>query len=84
MRTAWAAALAAACLAPVAHARAQTSGPPPARVLYAQVAKSCAADVRRFCPGLGASSPRNQAICLKPYKSDLGSGCRRAVKSVFP
>ncbi len=60
-------------------------GAPPAPTpesLRRRVMASCADDVVRFCPNLsGASSPQNQLICLRPYKSDLSLGCRGAVKA---
>lgn len=52
---------------------------------YAQVGKACAPEVRRFCPALDgtAPQPRNQAICLKPYRTSLSLSCRRAVTAAF-
>ena len=52
---------------------------------YAQVGKVCVSEVRRFCPALdgAAPQPRNQAICLKPYRSSLSLSCRRAVTATI-
>lgn len=52
---------------------------------YRLIAKACVPEVARYCPALEQSSyaSRSQAICLKPYLSNLSLGCRHAVKAVY-
>ena len=52
---------------------------------YRLVAKACVPEVARYCPALEQSTfaSRSQAICLKPYLSNLSLGCRHAVKAVY-
>ncbi len=46
------------------------------------VPRQCVREVARLCPALqGTRQPRNQAICLRPYRASLSSGCRRAVRA---
>ena len=54
--------------------------------VYAQVSKACVTETQRLCPGLDPtiSQPRNQAICLKPFRNSLSLSCRRAVVAVSP
>jgi hypothetical protein len=48
-----------------------------------RVTTSCQPELARFCPALEPSAiPRNQAICLKSYKTNLSLGCRHAVNAV--
>jgi hypothetical protein len=49
-----------------------------------RVTTSCRSEVARFCPALDPSAmPRNQAICLKSYKTSLSLDCRHAVNAVI-
>ena len=49
-------------------------------VALRRVPRSCKAEVVRFCPSLPEGArPRDQAICLKYYKTSLSLGCRGAV-----
>ena len=48
-----------------------------------RVTTLCQPELARFCPALEPSAiPRNQAICLKSYKTNLSLGCRHAVNAV--
>ena len=45
-----------------------------------QVAHGCRVETERFCPTLvGEGHARDQALCLKNYKSNLSLGCRTSV-----
>ena len=57
----------------------------PQTVAKRQIGKVCKAETARFCPALneGTPTPRNQAICLRPYKMNLSLGCRNAVTTVM-
>ncbi len=58
-----------------------TAGPSPGAALR-QVSAVCAGEIARFCPELSDPvSPRNQVICLKPFKSDLSLACRGTVNA---
>ena len=74
-------ALASLCAASPANAQSTTR-----MAAYAQVGKTCVAETKRLCPSLDTATaqPRNQAICLKPYRSSLSLACRRAVMSAMP
>lgn len=49
-----------------------------------RVTKACQAETARFCPALAdrPPSPRNAAICLRPYRSSLSFSCRGAVTAL--
>jgi len=49
-----------------------------------RVTVACKAETARFCPALAdrPPSPRNAAICLRPYRSSLSFGCRSAVTAL--
>jgi hypothetical protein len=48
-----------------------------------RVAESCQAETQQFCPTLQPSpTPRDEAICLKYYKTSLSLGCRSAINAV--
>ena len=48
-----------------------------------QVTTLCQPELARFCPELPPNAiPRNQAICLKSYKTNLSLPCRHAVNAV--
>jgi Tfp pilus assembly protein PilE len=48
-----------------------------------RVAESCQAETQHFCPTLQPSpTPRDEAICLKYYKTSLSLGCRGAINAV--
>lgn len=49
-----------------------------------RITGACRAETARFCPALAnaAPSPRNQLICLRPYKSSLSLSCRSAVNAM--
>ncbi len=61
-------------------------GEPAPRAAARPLGKTCAAEIIRFCPSISETplAARSQAICLKPYKSSLSLGCRRAVKALYP
>lgn len=62
------------------QARAATGGADRA----AAVPRACVPEIARFCPGVGETSGRSAAICLKPFKTSLSLPCRKAVRGVFP
>jgi hypothetical protein len=48
-----------------------------------RVAETCQAETQQFCPALQPSpTPRDEAICLKYYKTSLSLGCRSAINAV--
>ncbi len=61
------------------------TAPPTSAAALRRVTSSCRAETLRFCPALAqaAPTPRNQAICLRPYKTSLSLGCRSAVNAVI-
>ena len=71
--------LAAACV----PARAQ--GLAPEALAKRDIGKLCKRETVRYCPAFKARTPtpRNQAICLRPYKMNLSFGCRRAVSTIM-
>jgi hypothetical protein len=52
---------------------------------YQRVTQTCYRDVARFCPALdqAAATPRDQALCLKPFRLDLTRDCRAALAAVM-
>ena len=84
-------AVAVACSIGAAHAQTQAQTPgaraPGSQARDRSVARACRTEIPRFCPALteaAVPSGRRAAICLKPYKSSLSFGCRRAVRAIFP
>lgn len=56
---------------------------PPADAAWHHVSQSCHAEATRFCPRTAdASTPREEAICLKFYRTSLSPGCRGAINAV--
>src|ERR1700682_1399608 len=56
---------------------------PTSQAALRRVAESCHAETQHFCPTLQPSpTPRDEAICLKYYKTSLSLGCRSAVNAV--
>ncbi len=49
------------------------------------IGKLCKQETIRYCPAFKGRTPtpRNQAICLRPYKMNLSFGCRRAVSTIM-
>lgn len=79
----WVPFLAAACAILGQPAYAQ-SDPAPGAGGLRRITGACRAETARFCPALAGSvpTPRNQLICLRPYKSSLSLGCRSAVAAL--
>lgn len=83
----WRAGLIASLLGvPLAGAWGQSREDGPTPRAYQQVGRSCAAEYRRLCPAaeLAGPQPRAMVMCLKPYKTSLSLGCRRAIGAVSP
>lgn len=83
----WRAALVASLFgAPIAGAWGQSREDGPTPRAYRQVAQVCPTEYRRLCPSadLAVPRPRAMVMCLKPYKTSLSLGCRRAVNAVSP
>lgn len=78
-----AAALVAASAMLAFPAQAQTA---PGPATLQRVTKACRAETVRFCPALAETTPRprDQVICLKPFKSSLSFNCRSAVNALTP
>jgi len=53
---------------------------------YDQVVKRCARDAERLCPWLDPATrqPRNEVMCLRPYRATVSLGCRRALRAILP
>jgi hypothetical protein len=61
-----------------------TAGPVIDNRTLRRVTTLCQPELARFCPALTPDAiPRNQAICLKSYKTNLSLGCRHAVNAVI-
>jgi hypothetical protein len=57
--------------------------PQSSQAAFRRVAESCHAETLQFCPTLQPSpTPRDEAICLKYYKTSLSLGCRSAINAV--
>jgi hypothetical protein len=67
-------------------AEAQTqpaTQPQTSQAALRRVAESCQAETQQFCPTLQPHpTPRDEAICLKYYKTSLSLGCRGAINAV--
>ena len=50
--------------------------------MWRDLGAKCAAETARFCPASAEQTPRDQALCLKFYKTSLSLGCRGAVNAV--
>lgn len=49
---------------------------------YVALGKSCKNEAAHYCPGISPLQPRNIAICLKPFSSNLSLQCRASLRSV--
>lgn len=72
--------------APQAATGGGTAGPAvPTQAAWRRVTTSCHVEYERFCPGAAsalAPTPREEAMCLKVYKTSLSRGCRGAIGAV--
>lgn len=70
------------------HAHAQTVQPSTAASsgvgALRRVGAMCKAETQRLCPALAGTTagPRDQLICLRPYRTSLSFNCRSAINAL--
>ena len=76
--------LALGCVLSATHVPAALAQQPGPGAL-SRITRACQAETLRFCPALDSSvpRPRDQLICLRPYRSSLSFNCRRAVNAAI-
>jgi len=70
----------AGCPASLAAQSPQRTASPPDSA-WQNLENSCTAEADRLCP-TGSSNPREEAVCLKFYRSSLSQQCRAALDAV--